>query len=146
MSEILSIEQLREMANPVIEIPNFDNTGTIKVRVRKPQLLSMASQGKIPNHLLNIAATMVSGEKVKDIDKMEDMDKIKMINDTMELYCIACLVEPKYEEIKDILTDDQKGIIFNWGIGQVQSLNSFREGKADGTHNNDSEEVSEKTE
>lgn len=34
MSEVITLEQIKEMATPIIEIPNFDNTGTIKVRVK----------------------------------------------------------------------------------------------------------------
>lgn len=141
MSEILSIEQLKAMANPVIQIPSFDNTGSISVKVRKPQLLKMASQGRIPNHLLDIAVAMVAGEDIKGSEKLSEEEKIKMIASTMDLYCMACLVEPSYEDFKDILTDDQKGYIFSWGIGQVSGLNSFRTDTADGTHDNDGEEV-----
>ena len=143
-NEILSIEQLKEMANPIIQIPNFDNTGTINVRVQKPKLLNMASEGRIPNHLLAIAATMVTGEKVKNSDKIKSIDKIKEVNKAMELYCVACLVEPTYEDFKDIMTDDQKGAIFNWGIGEVPKLDSFRKDTTDGTHHNDGEKVQPK--
>lgn len=136
MSEILSIDKLREMANPIIDIPNFDNTGTIKVRVQRPKLLTMASQGMIPNHLMDIATTMVTGKAKTKKEKLDDKELIKQINSTMELYCMACLVEPKYEDFKDILTDDQKGTIFEWGIGEVSSLDTFRKNKADGTDNN----------
>jgi len=121
MSEILSVEQLRAMANTIIEIPNFDNTGTIKIRVQKPQLLKMASQGKIPNHLLGIAVTATTGEQKKSTDKMSDKEKLKMVDQSMDLYCIACMVEPKYEDVKDILTDDQRGTIFEWAIGAVST-------------------------
>src|SRR5699024_896249 len=141
MSEILSIKELREMAYTVIDIPNFDNIGTIKIKVQKPQLLKMASEGTIPNHLLNIAVTATTGEQKKSTDKMNNKEKLKMVNESMELYCLACMVEPRYEDIKDILTDDQRGTIFNWAIGEVSGLDSFRNEKADGSNNNDGKEV-----
>jgi len=56
MNEIITMEQIKEMATPIIEIPNFDNTGTIKIRVKKPNLVNMASSGKVPNYLMSIAA------------------------------------------------------------------------------------------
>ena len=145
MSEILSVEQLRAMANTIIEIPNFDNTGTIKIRVQKPQLLKMASQGKIPNHLLGIAVTATTGEQKKSTDKMSDKEKLKMVDQSMDLYCIACMVEPKYEDVKDILTDDQRGTIFEWAIGAVSDLDSFRNEETDGSDDNDGKEVQEET-
>ncbi len=145
MNEILSIEKLREMANPIIEIPNFDNTGYIKVRVQRPKLLKMAAEGKIPNHFMNIAATMIAGKPREEREKLTDEEYIKEINSAMELYCMACLVEPSYEDFKNILTDDQKATIFNWGLGEVQVLDSFRTNKEDGTSNNNGETLQQKT-
>lgn len=146
MSEILSIAELKKMANPIIEIPNFDNTGTIKVRLQRPKLMSMAVQGKIPNHLMNIASTMITGKPNTEKKKMTSEEYIKEINGAMELYCMACLVEPSYEEFKDIMTDDQKGFIFNWGIGEVSSLDNFRANKENGTSNNNGKALQKKTE
>jgi hypothetical protein len=136
MSEILSIEKLREMANPIIEIPNFDNTGYIKIRVQRPKLLKMAAEGKIPNHLMNIAATLINGKPRSKQSELSAEEYIREINSAMELYCMACLVEPSYKEFKDILTDDQKATIFSWGLGEVQVLDSFRTDEGNGSSNN----------
>lgn len=142
MSDILNIEQLREMAQPTIDIPNFDGTGTIKVRVQRPKLLAMATQGKIPNHLMSIAVTKLTGKKETSKKQPDEMDKIKQTAEMLDLYCFACLVEPSYNDFKDIMTDDQKFTIFNWGIGEVSSLDSFRPDKGNGTSNNNVQEVS----
>lgn len=131
MSEILSIEQLKNMAMPIIEIPDFEGTGTIKVRVQKPRLMVMASQGKIPNHLLGIVNTMMFGNK-KEKKEVNITDVAK----TYELYCRACLVEPSYEEIKDIITDDQMIAIFDWAMGDVKKLETFRSEQRNGPSNN----------
>lgn len=144
MSEILSIEKLREMANPIILIPNFDNTGYINIRVQRPKLLKMAAEGKIPNHLMNIAATMVNGRPLEKRKELTPEEYIKEINGAMELYCRACMIEPTYDEMEDILTDDQKATIFNWGLGEVQVLDSFRTDKEDGTGNNNGKALPKK--
>lgn len=140
MSEILNINQLRELATPTIELPGFDNVGTIKVKVQKPKLMAMATQGQIPNHLLDIAHSMTFGKK-KENKEPNITDVAKMI----ELYCMACLVEPTYEEFKDIMTDEQGDTIFQWAMGKVSALNSFRENKKDGTSNNNGKALQEKT-
>ncbi len=140
MSEVISIEELRKQATTVIEIPNFDNSGTIKVRVQKPRLMAMASQGKIPNHLLGIVNTMMFGNK-KEKKEVNITDVAK----TYELYCRACLVEPGYEKIKDIITDDQMIAIFDWAMGDVKKLDTFRNNKGNGTSDNNGQEVSKKT-
>lgn len=143
MSDILNIEELRKMATTIIDIPNFDNTGTVKVRVQKPRLMAMASQGEIPNHLLGVVNDMMFGRKKggkKKENKIEDVTKI------YELYCRACLVEPSYDEFKDIITDEQMEALFDWAMGDVSQLDNFRTNKEDGTSNNNGETLSEKTE
>jgi len=146
MSEILSIVELKKMAHPIIQIPNFDNTGIIKVRVQRPNLMSMAAQGKIPNHLMGIVMSRITGKPATKKKEHTPEELIQDINKTMELYCVACLVEPSYEEFKSIITDDQKAAIFNWGLGEVKQLDSFRTDKRNGSSNNNGEEVSEKAE
>ncbi len=145
MSEILSIEQLREMATPIIDIPDFENKGTIKIRVQRPRLLAMAAEGKIPNSLISVATTLIAGKPREDKKKLKDVDFIKEINKGMELYCIACMVEPTYEEMKDILTDEQKSAIFDWGMRGSRELENFRTDKEDGPDNNDGQKVSKET-
>lgn len=136
MSEILSIEQLKNMATIVIEIPDFEGTGTIKVRVQKPRLMAMAAQGKIPNHLLGIVNNMMfPSKKEKREPNIEEIAKI------YELYCRACLVEPSYDEIKDIMTDEQMSAIFDWAMGDVEKLETFRSNEGDGTSNNNGKKV-----
>lgn len=141
MSEILSIEQLKKMATTVIEIPDFEGTGTIKVRVQKPRLMAMASQGKIPNHLLGIVNNMMfPSKKEKNEPNIEEIAKI------YELYCRACLVEPSYDEIKNIITDEQMEAIFDWTMGDMKKVETFRSNEGNGSSDNNGEQVREKTE
>ena len=129
------------MATTIIEIPDFEGTGTIKVRVKKPRLMAMAAQGKIPNHLLGIVNNMMfPSKKEKKEPNIEEIAKI------YELYCRACLVEPSYDEIKDIMTDEQMSAIFDWAMGDVKKLDTFHSNKGNGSSNNTSEQVREKTE
>lgn len=146
MSEIIKIEDLKKLATPVVNIPNFDNTGTIAVRLQKPKLLRMAQQGTIPNHLIKVAATMVSGQGYPDIEKQTDQKRLEIMDQTIELYCRACMVEPTYEEMEDYLTDEQRGFIFDWAIGEVESLESFRAEQTNGTNNHDGKEIQQETE
>lgn len=124
MTKILSIEEMKKLSTPVIEIPGFDDGEKIKVRVKKPALLNMFSNGKIPNHLMGIATTMISGDKdhaKSKTDKQRNQDSL----DIIELYCFACLVEPAYEEFKEIMTDDQKQAILSWGLGGLAKAETF---------------------
>lgn len=141
MDGILSIEQLRAMATTTIEIPGFDGSDTIKVRVQKPKLLEMASQGKIPNYLMNVAVTKLTGHKASQKKEPTPEEKMKIATDAIDLYCMVCLVEPTYEEFKPIMTDDQKFAVFSWAMGEVSTLNSFRNNKENGSSDNNGKEV-----
>mgnify|MGYP000922542962 CR=1 FL=1 len=142
MSKVLNIEELRKMATVIIDIPDFKGTGTIKVRVQRPRLMAMAAQGKIPNALMGVAAKTAglgAGKK-----KNSPENTLKDIASMMELYCKACLVEPTYDEFKDIMTDEQIQAIFDWAMGGVRQLESFRKDEGNGPSDNDGKDVSKK--
>lgn len=143
MSKVLNIEELKKMATSIIDIPDFEGTGTIKVRVQRPRIMAMAAQGKIPNALMGAAASTVGLGSSKKKDSPENT--LKDIANMMELYCKACLVEPTYDEFKDIMTDEQMQAIFDWAMGGVRQLKSFRTDEGNGKGNNDSKKVSKKT-
>lgn len=144
LDEILNIQELKTMAYPVIKIPGFDNISTIKVQVQRPKLMKMAAQGKIPNHLMNVAMTLIKGKSSTQNTEITPEKYIKELDSAIELYCMACLVKPSYEEFKEIMTDDQRAAIFNWGLGEVEVLNSFRENQKDGSSDHHGEALSQK--
>ena len=135
-NKVLSIKELKEMATPVVRIPNFDGTGYINVKMRKPRIMDLAMRGEIPNHLIGVATAMTTGKSSKK-DKKEEDTLLKDAASIIELYASVCLVEPKYEEFKEIMTDAQGDFIFQWAMGQVTGLDDFRTDKADGKPNTD---------
>lgn len=145
MNEILSIEQLRNMSTSIISIPNFDGTGTIDIKVQKPRLMAMASKGQIPNHLMSIVNDMMFGKKKDSSKNQKKEDKVKDVFKIYELNCFACMVEPKYDDVKDILTDDQMEAIFVWANKKVSKLDSFRTNEGNGSSNNNGKTLPEKT-
>ncbi len=123
-----------------LDIPGFDGRQQITVKVQRPRILAMAAQGKIPNRLMTVATRVIGGAaKSKE-------PSIKDIAETIELYCQACMVEPTFDEIKDIITDDQMSAIFGWATSEVDELASFRGDEEDGRSDNDGEELSGSTE
>lgn len=137
--QILSMAELTKMASPIIQIPDFEGSGKINIQVRKPRLLDMAKQGKIPNHLLSVANKMVGGQEQKP--DLENNEMLKQTALMMELYCEACMVKPTYKEFKNIMTDEQGEAIFNWAVGGVSDLDRFREDGSDDTNDIDGEKV-----
>lgn len=120
----LTAEQIRAMAIKDVEIIGFDEEPII-VKLKTLSLLGLAGSGKIPNSLLGTAMIMFEGKSSNkksedDKDNMSDMSKL------IDVICMNALVEPSYEEIGDILTDDQKMEIFYYTQGGLKSLESFR--------------------
>lgn len=127
-----------------IEIPDFDGLENIEIEVKRPQLTSMMAQGKIPNHLLGLASkAIVEGFKLEEENKIED--KAEEMVKWSGFYCEMCMVKPKYEEVKDYLTDDQIAAIFVWAITPVHRLRSFRNQTENETNNRNVEALPKKT-
>lgn len=143
MSEILNIEELTKMAYSVIEVPGFGAGDTIKVRVKKPSLMKLLSEGSIPNHLLGVATKMLGMKDEKKLEKTA-IEESKEIMQMFELYSEVCLVEPTYKEFKEIMTDQQKEYIFNWAMGDVADAETFHQEEEVQSDNNDGKALQEK--
>jgi hypothetical protein len=126
---VITLEEIHERARgKVIEIPDWDGQGTIRVRARKIDITPLVMKaGVIPNQLKLKAQEMFEGKiSEKDIGSV-DVDVEKMMP-VLDAAAKEALVEPKYEEIQEILplTLNQKLAIFSFVSEEVQQLESFR--------------------
>lgn len=141
MSNVINIEELRAKAVQDLTIPGFTDGETITIRVQKPRLMAMMAQGKIPNPLMGTIQEMMRGNAaVAQEADLAEMAKV------FEFYCKTCMVEPTYDEMADIITDDQIMSIFDWAVGGVQELEPFRADQKNGPGNSDGQGVPEETE
>lgn len=127
-----------------IQIPSFDGLDDIAIKVKRPQLMSMMAQGKIPNHLLGIATQATLGNQPKKGDK-NDLEQAKDLAQWIEFYCTICMVEPKYEEVRDNITDDQALAVYAWAIAPISHLRTFRDKEKNDTNNRDGKVLQKKT-
>jgi len=102
----------------VIELPPFDEKKKLVARLRRPSLLTLCKTGTIPNELVTTAQKIFEGEKHGDIVKYGEV---------LHLIAKAALVEPKYADVENILTDEQLTAIFNYTQMGVMGLKPFRE-------------------
>ena len=126
---ITSLADLQSYAaGTVVRFPDFAEGQPFVARVRRPSMLVLAKQGKIPNTLLTAA-----GELFAKGGGGMDTDNENMLGDMyniMDIVATAALIQPSMEEIKSVgleLSDDQMMAIFNYTQTGVKALNSFRQ-------------------
>lgn len=114
-------------AGTVVRFPDFAEGQPFVARVRRPSLLVLAKQGKIPNTLLTAAGDLFNnggtGSKADD-DTLGDM------YDICKIVCEACLIQPTMQEIESTgieITDEQLMAIFNYSQVGVKALTNFRQ-------------------
>ena len=103
----------------VIELSPFSEGTPFVARLKRPSLLTMCKVGVIPNPLVAVAQKIFEGEKHGDIVKYGEV---------LNLVAKAALVEPKYGDVKDLLTDEQLTDIYNYtqrGLLGMKTLNPF---------------------
>jgi hypothetical protein len=125
---VTSIEDLKNYASgTVVEMPPFAEGQPLIARLKRPSILGMAKQGKIPNTLL-VKANELFLQNGAGLDAEEE-DTMKQLYDVLDLIAKETLVEPTYEEIKSVgleLTDEQMMFLFNYSQQGVKALESFR--------------------
>lgn len=125
---ITSITDLQSYAGgTVVRFPDFAEGQPFVARVRRPSMLVLAKQGKIPNALLNVAGELFA-KGGAGIDS-DDENMLCNMYDVMDIIASAALIEPSLEQIKDCgleLSDNQMLAIFNYAQAGVKALESFR--------------------
>lgn len=125
---VTSIEQLKQYQNgTLVELPCFAEGQTFIARLKRPSLLGMVKNGKIPNSLL-VRANELFVQDGSGFDPEEEKLMEQMF-DVFELMAEETFVEPTYEQLKEAgieLTDEQMMFIFNYGQQGVKALESFR--------------------
>lgn len=125
---VTSIEDLKNYAGgTIVEMPPFAEGQPLVARLKRPSILGMAKQGRIPNTLL-VKANELFLQNGAGLDAEEE-DTMKQLYDVLDLIAHETLVEPTYEDIKSVgleLTDEQMMFLFNYSQQGVKALESFR--------------------
>lgn len=125
---ITSITDLQSYASgTVVRFPDFAEGQPFVARVRRPSMLVLAKQGKIPNALLTAAGELFTkGGSGLDAD---NQNMLGDIYDICKIICEASLVQPTMADIESAgieLSDEQLMAIFNYTQTGVRALESFR--------------------
>ena len=125
--QVTSLEQLKQYANGnIVRLPDFAEGQPFVAKLKRPSILGMAKQGKIPNSLLVKTNELFVRSGSLDTEENSMMQEIY---DVIDLIADETFVEPTYDEIKSTgieLTDEQMMFIFNYSQQGVKALESFR--------------------
>lgn len=126
--KITTITDLQNYASgTVVRFPDFAEGQPFVARVRRPSMLVLAKQGKIPNTLLTAAGELFTkGGGGMDADNVEMLGQVY---DICKIICRAALVEPTMDDIESAgmeLSDDQLMAIFNYTQNGIKALEPFR--------------------
>lgn len=125
--QVTSLEQLKQYSNGnIVRLPDFAEGQPFVARLKRPSILGMAKQGRIPNSLLVKTNELFVQSGSLDT---EESGMMQEIYDVIDLIADETFVEPTYKEIKSTgieLTDEQMMFIFNYSQQGVKALESFR--------------------
>lgn len=125
--QVTSLEQLKQYANGnIVRLPDFAEGQPFIAKLKRPSILGMAKQGKIPNSLLVKTNELFVQSGSLDTEENSMMQEIY---DVIDLIAEETFVEPTYKEIKSTgieLTDEQMMFVFNYSQQGVKALESFR--------------------
>lgn len=127
--KVTSIEQLKGyQKGKIIRLPDFSEGQPFYARLRRPSLMAMVKNGKIPNNLI-VKANELFANRAVTAAAVEDEKMLNKMFDVFDQICEATFVEPSYEELKKNgieLTDDQYMFVFSYSQQGVKALESFR--------------------
>lgn len=124
--KVTSIDELvKASSGTIVELPPFVEGQPFVARLKRPSMLALVREGKIPNALIGTANELFAKGSF-DTDDDKALSNLFGVLDTI---CEACFVEPKYSDLCKAgiqLTDDQLMFIFNYTQNGVQALRNFR--------------------
>jgi hypothetical protein len=126
----ITLDEVIAQTQPLVDITDFNGTGTVTFKLKRMSLFTMVKTGKIPNTLLNSAGSLFGineSDRQKDPLKTANPEDVNRLMDVIETVCEASLVQPSYAEIKEYLTDNQKMEIFYFSQGGITALSQFRQ-------------------
>lgn len=125
--KISTIDDFKKSQFSYIKLDNVDEYGEdlpLTLKIKRVSMQSMIQSGMLPNNLLAEAQSLATKKPVAQTKAaMEKADKyINMMHEVAK----EIMVEPRYDEVKEYLTEDHVAALFNIVTGGVEALRRFR--------------------
>lgn len=122
----ISAAEFKNKATKLINIPGFEAGEEIQILIKPATLLSMIVGGKLPNELLTAVSELFQGPQLSEEEMgkklLNDRKSMEAFNQMLEQVCTEVMLEPKYIEIKEFMTDAQRQSVFTQATGNVNQL------------------------
>lgn len=127
---VTSIEKFRASAIREVEIPGCSEGEEFHVEIKPVSMMTLLANGTIPNELMNQAKSLFNGKAPGSItlDEAEelagglDTDALIAMAKLMDSVCEAVLYNPKYSDIQEYLTQEQKEAIFEYSQAGIKAV------------------------
>ena len=143
--KITSIEELQNYSKgEIVELPPFREGAPFIARLKRPSMMSLVKNGRIPNSLITSASKLFNGKGIDD-------NNTKAMGQAFEVFeslCEAAFIEPTYTQLKQAgveLTDEQYMAVFQYTQRGVKALETFRTESGHTGSTGGSSEVQSKT-
>jgi len=118
-TNIDDLQKVRKMfkEGEVVELSAFESGKPFSAKLKRLSLLELCKSDVLPNTLLGAVQEIYEGKQRADIKKYAQI---------LDIVCEQVLLEPKWEDVKDIITDTQKVAILTYAQHGVAGLLPFR--------------------
>lgn len=129
--KITSIEELQKYgAGEIVPLPPFAENQPFVAKLKRPSMLSLIENGKIPNALISSANKLFLNGPAEVI-KSDVLNEEALTNllGLLKIICKESFVSPTYDQLCEAgieLTDDQQMFVFSYSQRGVEALRSFR--------------------
>ena len=126
--QITPVDTLKEYGGgEIVEFPPFAEGKPFFAKVKRPSMMILMRDGRIPNHLIGTANSVFAGTNKQGAE--ENQNYFKDMLEVIEVIAEASFVEPSYRDLKENgveLTDEQMLFLFQYTQKGVKALESFR--------------------
>lgn len=144
--QVTSLEQLKKVKQTdIVSLGKFEDGTEFVAELKRPDIMALAAEGKIPNSLLTEVAKLFNGknELAKDVLK-DDGEAFVQLGQLMDILAKASLVNPTMKQLDEInvtLTQEMKTTIMMYFQGGVETLKNFRKEQEHNANNQPGVEV-----
>ena len=144
--QVTRLEKLKKVKQTdIVSLGKFEDGTEYVAELKRPDIMALAAEGKIPNSLLTEVAKLINGknELAKDVLK-DDGEAFVQLGQLMDILAKASLVNPTMKQLDEInvtLTQEMKTTIMMYFQGGVETLKSFRKEQEHNANNQPGIEV-----